>query len=85
MTTSSEEEAKAARAVFARHRRRTREARCAFCGGPWRRPGSRVPVAGCAARQYAGEALAAVGQLDNNGHPTRPADVEASTLSREAS
>ncbi len=63
LMTADSESIPAARRVIARHRRRTGTTRCGFCGGIWHNATATGPVAGCAARRFAGEALLAAGVL----------------------
>jgi hypothetical protein len=81
----SDEQVRAARGVFARHRRRRHpdRARCGFCGGVWRlapTTSGRL-VEGCAARHLVADVLARADQFDQAGNlvpppaPGRPANA----------
>ena len=71
-----EEQVRAARAVFARHRRRRYpdRSRCGFCGGAWRvapTESGRL-LEGCAARHLVAGLLERSSQLDDTGRLVPP-------------
>ena len=71
-----DEHVRAARGVFARHRRRRHpdRSRCGFCGGAWRLAptASGRLVEGCAARHLVADVLDRAGQFDQAGNLVPP-------------
>lgn len=73
---STDKQVRAARGVFARHRRQRYpdRTRCGFCGGRWRSAstGTGRTVEGCAARHLVAGLLDGAGQLDEAGRLVPP-------------
>jgi len=71
-----QEQVRAARGVFARHRRRRHpdRPRCGFCGGLWRLAPTAAGrlIEGCAARHLVADVLDRAGQFDQAGNLVPP-------------